>query len=100
MSVSAETRYDLSVDQALDKASAEQLRRAIARRAEIRAGGIDDFGEFIEPDGDTAVEDTESLDEARARWRRGDRREALHYLELALGRDFDGLGDLKPEDLR
>ena len=36
---------------------------------------------------------------ALAYWRRGDKREALHQLENALGRDWIGLGDLKPEDL-
>lgn len=40
------------------------------------------------------------LDEAAARWSRGERKEALHWLELALGREFDGLGDLTPEQLR
>lgn len=46
------------------------------------------------------IDDVGALEEAADWWRRGDRREALHYLEIALGRDFDGLGDLRPEDLR
>lgn len=46
------------------------------------------------------VEDLNAFDEAKARWQRGDKREALVQLSYALGRDFSGLGDLRPEDLR
>lgn len=46
-----------------------------------------------------AVEDYGALEEARARWKRGDRREALVQLGYALGRDFMDLGDLRPEHL-
>lgn len=46
------------------------------------------------------VSDDPLIAEASAYWRRGDRREALHKLENALGRDFHGLGDLKFEDLK
>lgn len=43
--------------------------------------------------------DVLALADARDWWRRGDKREALHYLDIALGREFSGLADLKPEDL-
>lgn len=43
----------------------------------------------------------DALTEAIFRWRRGERKEALHYLENAFtGREFDGLGELTPEQVR
>jgi len=45
--------------------------------------------------------DADALTEAIFRWRRGERKEALHYIENAFtGREFDGLGGLKPEQIR
>lgn len=98
--MSTETKARPPVEVVLDVASAYQLREAIRRRAVKNAHYDAEMGGFIDPDTDSKVEDIAALDEAVARWRRGDRREALHYLELALGRDFIGLGDLRPEDLR
>lgn len=43
---------------------------------------------------------TDALTEAIFRWRRGEKREALHHLENALDGNFDGLGELRPEDIR
>lgn len=95
------TQHELAVDVALNGASAEQLRRALKRKLnDLRKPVIDDLDDFHPPDPDTKIEDVDALAEAGHRWRRGDRREALHHLELALGREFCGLGDLRPEDLR
>lgn len=95
------TQHELAVDTALSDASAEQLRRALKRKLnDLRKPDVDDLDDFYAPDPDTKIEDTDALLEASHRWRRGERREALHHLELALGRDFDGLGDLRPEDLQ
>lgn len=45
--------------------------------------------------------DGDALTEAIFRWRRGERKEALHYLETAFtGHEFSGLGDLKAEHIR
>ena len=59
---------------------------------------IDDAGTIYCGDGVGAVEvDVDALTEAIFRWRRGERKEALHYIENAFtGRELDGLGDLKP----
>ena len=103
MSALPSTRYAVAVDEALREASAEQLRRALKNRtldaARQRALNIDE-GDYVPPDDDTKIEDVAALDEAAVRWRRGDKREALHHLEYALGREFTGLSDLRPEDLR
>lgn len=40
---------------------------------------------------DRLVDERSGLDEAAAWWKRGDRREALHHLEMALGDNFYGL---------
>lgn len=53
------------------------------------AGGDDDF-----------LEDPDRLVEAAARAGRGEFREALYHLAVALGREFDWLRDLKPEHLK
>jgi len=53
----------------------------------------------VDADDGPEVDYPPALVDAADWWQRGDRREALHYLEIALGRDFSGLGDLKPEDL-
>jgi hypothetical protein len=62
----------------------------------------DDDGDFVLlPTSGYEIEvDTACLDEAVCRWKRGERKEALHWLERALGRDFGGLGELAPEHLR
>lgn len=89
-----------AVSRALILAPASALRAALKDRLrEAASRAADNFtGDFIDPD-DGMIEDRDALDEAVARWRRGEKREALHHLENALGRDFAGLGDLKPEDL-
>ena len=100
MSVSDATKTEMKVDDALRGASAEQLRRAMRTKL-VTASHYDDMqGQFINPDDDSRVEDIESLKNAQDYWRRGDKREAPHHLELALGRDFIGLGELRVEDLR
>lgn len=76
----------------------ETLVAEIARR--VKRGTFDeDMLERLEIEAGKGVENLDDLQSAADWWRRGDRREALHFLELALGRDFDGLGDLRPEDL-
>lgn len=53
------------------------------------------------PEGGGSIEvDRLALLEAFVRWRRGDRREALHQLEQALDGKMPGLADLRAEDLR
>ena len=70
-------------------------------RLRYAEGKIDDERfqvlDFYEDDG---IEDGNARVAAVHRWKRGERRETLHQLELALGRDFIGLGEIKPEDLR
>ncbi|RYE42041.1 MAG: hypothetical protein EOP24_34315 [Hyphomicrobiales bacterium] len=44
--------------------------------------------------------DLADLSEAITRWRRGDKREALHHLENALDGHMPELGELRPEELR
>lgn len=94
------TVRDTAVYDALQNASAQQLRNAL-RRQLLDVTGDDDTGDFV-PFGsdDPCLEDTAAFEEARARWQRGDRQEALHYLEIALGSDFRGLGDIVPEGTR
>lgn len=100
MSVQPETRREFAIFDALKGADAEQLRRELRRRAVAAALAPDGQGEFIEPSTDQLVDDPEAYANAINYWNRGNRREALHHLELALGRDFIGLGDLRPEDLK
>lgn len=61
-------------------------------KARFNRGAFDhddlSFARDFEP---AEIEDSNAFDEARHRWQRGDKREALHYLEIALGRDFYGL---------
>lgn len=67
-------------------------------------------GDMLDKRGDTiycddgigSVEiDTDALTEAIFRWRRGEKREALHYLETAFSdHHFRGLADLCAEDIR
>lgn len=100
MSATAETRNELAIDTALQNANADQLRRALQRQLR-RQQLVPDDEDWHQFDPETGpIEDTEALDEAAIRWRRGERREALHHLEIALGRDFSGLGDLQPEHLK
>lgn len=89
-----------AVSRVLILAPASALRAALKDRLrEAASRATDNFtGDFIDPD-DGMIEDRDALDEAVARWRRGEKREALHHLENAPGRDFAGLGDLKPEGL-
>jgi hypothetical protein len=76
----------------------EALVTEIVRR--VKNGAFsEELLEKLEIEAGRGVEDLDDLQDASDWWRRGDRREALHYLELALGRDFLGLGDLRPEDL-
>lgn len=83
----------------LSEVADEALIDEITRR--VKRGKFDgDLLEKLEVEAGQGVEGLDDLESASDWWRRGDKREALHYLELALGRDFDGLGDLKPEDLR
>jgi hypothetical protein len=79
----------------------------IAEVHERMAAGLIADDEFCEHDNNETeeaaepeVESPEDMIEAACRWQRGERKEALHYLEYALGRDFLGLGDMKPEDIR
>lgn len=82
----------------LESASNDRLLKEVARRYaqdEIEDEALaflrdDDFGEI----------EANDLTEAAARWSRGDVRETLRFLERALGRDFLGLGEIKPEQLR
>lgn len=79
-----------------------KLIAEIIGRNESEALDEDSVEKLIEapsPDG-YEFDDHAAIESAADWWRRGDRREALHYLEIALGSDFHGLGDLKPEDLR
>lgn len=96
--IGGDARMEVSISQALRSADAAQLRRALRVKLIAAMPAVDDSGDYIDPDLG-AIEDRDALDEAVARWRRGEKREALHHLENALGRDFAGLGDLKPEDL-
>ncbi len=77
----------------------EALVAEIVRRAK-RGKFNEALLEKLEIEAGQGVEDLDDLQNASDWWRRGDKREALHHLELALGRDFIGLGDLRPEDLR
>lgn len=91
---------DYLVRRGLPLANADQLRGELRRRLLEEARDKQYAGDWIGAPPIHADIDEDALDEATARWRRGERREALHYLEQALGRDFSGLGDLRPEDLR
>lgn len=81
--------------------ASEDLIEELSRR--YKEGEIDeaDFeGTALAGMGDEVIESLHDFEEALAWWRRGDKKEALHYLENALGSDFRGLGEMKPEDLR
>lgn len=43
--------------------------------------------------------DLADLSEAITRWRRGDKREALHHLEHALDGHLYGLGEILPKEM-
>ena len=73
-----------------------EVKRRI-KADEFEDGDLDALVEALDPE---PIEDAEALDEAAARWRRGECKAALHYLENALGSDFWGLGDLTPEQLK
>ncbi len=96
MTASDETRHEVAVETALMNANASQLRGELRRRAAVTSHYDDMTGQYIEGSPDSKVEDLDAYAEAVARWQRGDVGEALHHLELALGRDFLGLGELKP----
>jgi len=77
----------------------KELKRRLVE-SEIDPDRFDpELEELLEQRGGEGVESPDDLATAADWWRRGDKREALHFLEYALGRDFSGLGDLKPEDL-
>lgn len=100
MSAALETKKEAVLFAALQSANAAQLRQAFKRKlaAEQKRGDLTDE-DYIYPE-PGPIDDEDALEEARARWSRGEHREALHHLELALGRDFFGLGDLTPEHLK
>jgi hypothetical protein len=78
----------------------ELLKECKARLADGRldAEDLDEISAFIETEA-PEVDSPDDLITAAAWWGRGDKREALHFLEYALGRDFMGIGELRPEDL-
>ncbi len=94
----SEAPADKPVDlEAIDKAMfLAELKRRWAE-GEMDTGDVPFIVEEIET---AELDDPEALSQACDWWKRGDPREALHYLEYALGRDFSGLGDLRPEQLR
>jgi hypothetical protein len=78
-----------------NRALMAEVRRRYAR-GEIRDNRFD----FLHSYDFEGIEDAHALTEAVHRWQRREYRETLYQLERALGRDFMGLGDMKPEDLR
>jgi len=58
------------------------------------------MSDYFDLEEDGPVEDLDALEEAACRLRRREYREALYQLSKALGRDFDALASLRPEDLQ
>ena len=86
----------IAPENSLENVTTKQLASELRRR--IPQAGFDEediAGYLTQEDG--PIEDADALAEATHRWQRREYGEALHYLEIALGRDFMGLGDLKLE---
>lgn len=89
------------IEDALDGATENQLLREVGKRLANGRLDVDEWAEAFGFDEDAPeIESPDRLEEARCRLMRGEHREALYHLLVALGGDFSRLADIRPETLK